>query len=197
MTKQADRLQQRSGDIVFLAIPQLLYRCVAAATGSPASHVGIAFEEAGGKWLVAESTIPVVTYTPLDDFLAKTDRGWVAVRRLKGGLGEEQEGALRQACDLELGKYYHQGFRYDSPRQFCSKFVYDAYRSALGIEVGEIETFADLLARNPAGSKTFWRLWFFGFIPWHRKTVTPASLLRSEALEPVFSPESRWEVPGT
>jgi hypothetical protein len=70
MTKQADRLQLRSGDIVFLAIPQLLYRCVAAATGSPASHVGIAFEEAGGKWLVAESTIPVVTYTPLDDFLA-------------------------------------------------------------------------------------------------------------------------------
>ena len=185
MTTQADRLQLRSGDIVFLAIPQLLYRCVAAATGSPASHVGIAFEEAGGEWRVAESTIPVVTTTPLDDFLAKTDQGWVAVRRVKGGLGEAQVRALRQACDRELGKYYHQGFRYDSPRQFCSKFVYDAFRTALGVEVGEIETFADILARNPTGSKAFWRLWFFGFIPWRRTTITPASLLRSEALETV------------
>ena len=122
-----------------------------------------------------------------------------AARRLPGedgpGLGGRAAGerrsgrsavrALRQACDRELGKYYHQGFRYDSPRQFCSKFVYDAFRTALGVEVGEIETFADILARNPTGSKAFWRLWFFGFIPWRRTTITPASLLRSEALETV------------
>ena len=186
MTYTAEQMQLRSGDIVFLSIPNVLYRCVAAATESEASHVGIAFEDKAKGWLVAESTIPVVRYTPLADYLAKSDRGWVVVRRLKVGVTEEQVRALRQACDQHLGKLYHQGFRYASRRQFCSKMVYDVYLSALGVEIGEIETFADLLARNPAGSKTFWRLWFFGIIPWRRQTVTPASLLRSETLETVF-----------
>lgn len=186
MTYTAEQMQLRSGDIVFLSIPNVLYRCVAAATESKASHVGIAFEDERKGWLVAESTIPVVKYTPLHKYLAKSDRGWVVVRRLKGGVTEEQVRALREVCDKQLGKLYHQGFRYASRRQFCSKMVYDAYRSALGVEIGEVETFADLLARNPTGSKTFWKLWFFGLIPWTRQTVTPASLLKSEALETVF-----------
>ncbi len=64
-----------------------------------------------------------------------------------------------------------------------AEMVYDAYLSSAGIKIGEVETFANLLARNPTGSTAFWKIWFFGLIPWHRLTVTPASLLHSQALE--------------
>jgi hypothetical protein len=43
--------------------------------------------------------------------------------------------------------------------------VYDVYKNALGVEVGNLQTFRQLLAENPNVTLTFWRLWYFGFIP--------------------------------
>ena len=54
--------------------------------------------------------------------------------------------------------------------------VFDIYKEALCIPVGEIETFGELLNSNPNAKLTFWKFWFLGSIPWERKTVTPASL---------------------
>jgi hypothetical protein len=85
-----------------------------------------------------------------------------------------------------MGKLYHLGFKYESPRQFCSKFVYDAYRTATGIEIGTLESFSELLQKQPKTSLWFWRLWFFGVIPWSRITVTPASQMESLALDTVL-----------
>jgi len=170
------------GDLIFTSIPYYLYRKVAAATGSKASHVGIVFPDAEGAWQVAESAVPCVQYSKLDRFLARSENGWFCVRRLKSGLTPAQVDALRQACDARLGKLYHLGFKYESSRQFCSKFVYDAYREATGIEVGTLESFSALLHRQPDTSLTFWRLWFFGLIPWSRLTITPASQMQSPVL---------------
>ena len=75
-----------------------------------------------------------------------------------------------------LRKFYHRVFKSESSRQFCSKFVFDIYKEALCIPVGEIETFGQLLNSNPNAKLTFWKFWFLGSIPWERKTVTPASL---------------------
>ncbi|EDZ5417335.1 hypothetical protein GQV58_001402 [Salmonella enterica] len=37
----------------------------------------------------------------------------------------------------------------------------------------------------------FWRFWFLSFIPWERKTVTPASIWQHTALERIYdSPET-------
>jgi hypothetical protein len=85
-----------------------------------------------------------------------------------------------------MGKLYGLGFDYYSKRLYCSKFVYDVYQSALNIEVGKKETFKELIEANPEASKTFWRFWFFGFIPWKRITVTPASQYEDERLETAF-----------
>jgi len=32
----------------------------------------------------------------------------------------------------------------------------------------------------------FWKVWYFGRIPWQRETVTPASVLSSAQLRPIF-----------
>ena len=176
----------KSGDIVFVATPSPLYRRVARATGAKASHVGIVFEDPEAGWVVAESAVPVCRYRPLAKFLARSDDDWFVVRRLKRELTPDEVAALRKACDARLGKWYHLGFKFESPRMFCSKFVFEVYREALGIDVGAVETFSELLRRNPGESLGLWKLWFFGRIPWQRKTITPASQLQSERLRTVW-----------
>jgi hypothetical protein len=85
-----------------------------------------------------------------------------------------------------MGKWYHLGFDLDSPRQFCSKFVYEIYRDALGVNVGTVESFRDLLQRNPSYPLAFWKLWFLGRIPWERRTITPGTQYESALLETVY-----------
>lgn len=89
---------------------------------------------------------------------------------------------LHDAASRRMGTLYHLGFKYESPRQFCSKFVYDCYREALDVRIGRLETFRELLASNPDSPLWFWRLWFWGRIPWERRTISPASQLEDEQL---------------
>jgi hypothetical protein len=173
----------RPGDVIFISVPYYLFRKVSETTQCPANHVGIVFRDPARGWMVAESAVPLSRYTPLSKFIARSRGGWCEIRRLKGGLTEEQACALQAECDARMGILYHTGFRYESNRQFCSKFVHDAYRSALGVEVGELEPFSHLLARNPQAGLGFWRAWYFGHIPWNRITVTPASQFESPLLE--------------
>ena len=172
-------LPLKSGDIVFIATPSPLYRRVARATGSKASHVGIVFADAQAGWVVAESAVPRSRYRPLEQFLGRSDDDWFVVRRLKQELTPDQVTALRAACDQRMGRWYHLGFKHESVRTY-SKFVHEVYREALGVDIGEVETFSELLRRNPQESLGFWKFWFFGLIPRQHKTVTPASQLQSE-----------------
>lgn len=182
----AARIPARSGDIIFISGPYYLFRKVSAATNCPANHVGIIFHDPEKGWLVAESAVPLSRYTTLEKFIARSSGGWCEIRRLKTGLADSQAKALRAECDARMGIVYHTGFRYESPRMFCSKFVYDVYRSVLGVEIGELETFSHLLDRNPEAGLGFWRVWFFGRIPWNRITVTPASQFESGLLKTIW-----------
>ncbi|GEM_PF-952175 len=181
----------RSGDIIFISVPYYLFRKVSTATQCQANHVGIVFHDPKRGWLVAESAVPVSRYTPLEKFIARSRGGWCEIRRLKTGLTDAQLAALRAQSDARMGVVYHTGFRYESRRQFCSKFVYDVYQSALGVKVGELETFSHLLNRNPEAGLGFWRVWFFGRVPWNRITVTPASQFESGLLKTVWRSEDR------
>ena len=179
----------REGDIIFIRIPNALYRKVAETSLSWESHVGILFRDPTGAWTVAESTIPVAKFTPLEKFLTHSEHGRFLVRRLRAGLSQEETLRLRAAAEHRMGKLYHLGFKYDSPRLFCSKLVYDSYIEATGRKVGSMETFRELLSANPDAPLWFWRIWFFGRIPWERRTVTTTSELRSPLLVTVFDSE--------
>lgn len=173
------------GDVVFIRVNNPLYRRVAEATASWTSHVGVIVDATPGRELVAESTVPRSKISPLDKFLRRSEAGIYAIKRAKRGLSEgEKERVKAEAC-RRLGVFYHLGFNFDSRRQFCSKFVYEVLRSGAGLEVGEIETFRTLLAKNSGTPQWFWRLWYFGWIPWERRTITPANLYLSPALDTV------------
>ena len=82
------------------------------------------------------------------------------------------------------------GFDLHSRRQFCSRYVREVLAEATGVHVGEVQTFADLLQQQPGASLDFWKVWYFGRIPWQRATVTPASLLQSHALQIVYDSDA-------
>lgn len=176
----------QDGDIIFTSVPNYLYQCVEKATVSRTSHVGILFN-IKGRWMVAESRVPRSCYTPLEDFVARSRQSWFSIKRYRDGLTATQAEALKSCCDEQMNRWYHLGFKYASDRQFCSKFVFDAYQVAVGVQVGELKTFRELLAKNPEAPTLFWRCWYFGFIPWQRVTVTPASQFEDSQLVTVVS----------
>lgn len=174
------------GDIVFTCIGTSLFREISSASLCWSNHVGIIVGHNGSDYLVAESRVPLSTTTTLTRFINRSAEKRYGVRRLTTRLSDEQKQALIAQVPPRLHKFYHTGFNYDSSRQFCSKFVFDIYKSALSIRVGKIETFQELLSKNPKAKLQFWKLWFIGQIPWERTTVTPASLWQHPHLTLVY-----------
>jgi hypothetical protein len=170
------------GDLVFIRVPALPFRRIASATGSWTNHVGIVIDTNGREPVIAESRFPLSCTTTLSRFLARSEGSRIAVARLEGGLNETQQSGIRRAAERRLGIFYDTGFNLHSRRQFCSRYVHEVLREATGRTVGTVETFATLLSRQPQSDLGFWRLWYFGRIPWQRETISPANLLNSPEL---------------
>lgn len=181
----------KEGDIIFTCAKNVIYRKIAQTFQSWESHVGILFCDSSGGWKVAESTLPITKFTPLDKFLLQSEDGRFVIRRLRAGLSQEETPRLRVAVESRMGKLYDLGFQYDSSRLYCSKFVYDTFLEATGQRIGRIETFREMFEENPGAPVSFWRAWFFGRIPWERRTVTTTSQLHSANLVTVFDSEKR------
>ncbi|AFQ51748.1 YebB family permuted papain-like enzyme [Burkholderia cepacia] len=173
------------GDIVFIRVTVRPFLEVARATRAWTNHVGIVVGERGGEPLVAESTFPLSRVTTMSRFLARSDRGACVIARLKQPLDAAQRRRLVDAAMRRIGVVYDTGFNLASRRQFCSRFVREVVRDATRIVLGDVETFDTLLRRNPDHPLGFWKIWYFGRIPWQRRTVTPASLFESSELRVV------------
>jgi hypothetical protein len=122
----------------------------------------------------------------LDKFIARSEHGRFYITRYRGGLTPEEKADLREAATARMGIRYDLGFNYHSTQLYCSKFVHDVYQQATGCQVGKLQTFRQLLAANPRAPLAFWRVWFFGFIPWQRECITTTSELKSPDFMPVF-----------
>ena len=163
------------GDIVFIRCGAALLRKVADATSCWSNHVGVVIAHDKGDWIVAESRVPFSTTTTLQRFIARSEHSRYAIRRPRS-LSIEEQARLRESALRRMGILYHWGFNLRSSRQFCSKFVHEVFQDALGIKLGKVETFGELLQNNPQVNQRFWRIWYFGAIPWQRETITPTSL---------------------
>jgi hypothetical protein len=110
----------------------------------------------------------------------------VAVLRLPRSLSGEEIALLRRSMRRRLGRLYDTGFNLKSRRQFCSRFVREVLQESTGEAIGEVQTFRELLERNPGADLRIWKMWYFGRIPWERTTVTPESLYTCRSLKVVF-----------
>lgn len=174
------------GDMVFIRVTARPFLEVANATNSWTNHVGVVVDNHGGEPLIAESTFPLSRTTALTRFIKRSEHGRCTVARLTQPLTDTQRKALQNAADHRLGTFYDTGFNISSRRQFCSRFVREVIDEATNIQLGEVETFATLLQDNADPNLAFWRLWYFGRVPWRRRTVTPASLLQSPDVRVIF-----------
>lgn len=135
---------------------------------------------------MAESTFPLSRFTPLSRFIERSEEGRVAVSRLNQALTAQQRFDLYVAAQRRVGIVYDTGFNLHSSRQFCSKYVRQVVFEATGQQLGEVETFAAMLTHNPQVRLGFWKVWYFGRIPWQRESLSPVSVMRSPLLHPVF-----------
>lgn len=174
------------GDIVFTRIGAYPFRKVAEATGTWTNHVGIVLDVSGAEPTIGESRFPLSGSTTLSRFVARSAGGRVAVMRLPLALTPEQQQAIAAAAAQRRHVFYDTGFDAHSHRQFCSRYVREVLQQGAGVEVGEVQSFRQLLAIAPQADIGFWRAWYFGNIPWQRETVTPASMLNTPGLKPVF-----------
>jgi hypothetical protein len=184
LTELAQQLEV--GDVVFIHILALPFMKIASATESWTNHVGIVIDVSGSEPLIAESRFPLSCTTTLSRFVRRSGGARVAVKRIASAFSDTQREEINNAARRRMGILYDTGFNLHSRRQFCSRFVREVLTEATDIEIGRIENFDALFANNPAIDLRFWRLWYFGQIPWQRETVTPASLLRCPNLNPVF-----------
>jgi hypothetical protein len=178
--------QLEIGDVVFIRVPVLPFQKIASTTNCWTNHVGIVVDLFGAEPAIAESRFPLSGVTKLSRFIARSESGRIAVSRLNAAITGLQRERVVSAVRKRSGILYDTGFNLHSRRQFCSRFVHEVLDEATGIQLGEVENFSALLARNPHADLKFWRLWYFGRIPWQRETVTPASLLRSANVHTIF-----------
>ncbi|MDP1633681.1 MAG: YebB family permuted papain-like enzyme [Gallionellaceae bacterium] len=178
--------QLEVGDVVFIRIPRAPFTKVADATSSWTNHVGIVSDISGKEPVISESRVPLSGETSWTKFVQRSDKGRVAVTRLAVPLDAQQQRKLRESVAAKRGILYDTGFDMDSKKQFCSRYVREVLDEATGVKLGEVEDFSTLLKRNPQADQTFWKAWYFGDIPWQRKTVTPASLLQDGRMRVVF-----------
>ena len=176
----------RVGDLVFIQVRPKPFQQVSLATGSWTNHVGVVIELSAGEPMIAESTFPFSRRTTLSRFVHRSRCGRVAVARLQSSLDAKQEVRVQQSARRRLGVFYDTGFNLHSRRQFCSRFAREVLAESTGTQVGDVETFTQLLLRRPETNLTFWKWWYFGRIPWERQTVSPASLLESPLVRVVF-----------
>ena len=174
------------GDIVFTRIGAYPFRKVAEATGTWTNHVGIVLDVSGQEPTIGESRFPFSGTTTLSRFVARSAGGRVAVMRLPTPLTPAQQAAIVAAAAQRRHVFYDTGFDARSRRQFCSRYVREVLLQGAGVEVGRVQTFRQLLASAPRTDVGFWRVWYFGDIPWARETVTPASVLHTPGLRAVF-----------
>lgn len=183
--------QLEAGDVVYIRIPFRPFTDVSDTTQSWTNHVGIVIDTSGKEPMIAESRFPLSGKTTWSRFVSRSEAGRVAVTRLGEPLDPEQRSRLLTAANARSGVLYDTGFDLHSHRQFCSRYVREVLEESVGIKIGKVENFSTLLAKNPQVDLGFWKKWYFGYIPWQRETVTPASLLLDSQMDKVFDGYAR------
>lgn len=179
------KLNLEVGDIVFTHIPFPPFCNISEATETFANHVGVVTGFDGDKIIVSESRVPFSTTTTLDAFIKRSKNFKFEVYRVKRSLTEAEKAIVTKSASEKQNILYNTTYDINRRGSFCSKFVRDVLFEATGEEIGKIEDLQQILNANPKASLTFWKIWFFGRIPWARRTVTPKSLIVDEKLEKV------------
>jgi hypothetical protein len=169
----------RDGDIIFHTSRSGQSLAIQRATHSPWSHMGVIFHR-DGKPYVFEA-IATVRYTPLDQWIARGEKGYYVVKRLAKGLSKEQAGKLRRAAGVYEGKPYDLYFEWSDDRIYCSELVWKMYQRALGLELGGRQKLKEFDLTDPA-VRAKMRERYGDKVPMMEPVISPAAMFSAREL---------------
>jgi hypothetical protein len=185
------------GDVLLHRSMSAQSAALQAATGSPFTHVGLAFRREGGVQ-VLEAVQPV-RWTPLEDWVRRGRDGTVVVLRLAdvGPIAGAGAARLRSAGERFLGRPYDALFEWSDEKIYCSELVFKAYREAVGLEIGELRPMGAFDLSSPEVRRLI-QARAAGRINLEEPVVAPSSLLTDDDLVIVYSddPEVRASASG-
>jgi hypothetical protein len=171
----------RDGDIIFHTSRSTQSEAIQRATRSPYSHMGLVLFRDSRPYVF--EAVAKVSYTPLDQWIARGDGRYV-VRRLKQELRPEQATRLRVAAEKYAARPYDLYFEWSDQRIYCSELVWKAYRDALGVEIGARQKLRDF-DLSDALVKAKMRERYGGRVPLDEPVISPAAMFGSPLLKTV------------
>jgi hypothetical protein len=177
----------KTGDLVFHTSLSSQSQAIQIATKSKYSHCGIVFEKEG-VFYVYEAVQPVKV-TPLDEWIARGDKGYYTLRRLKDAqivLTPEAQGKLEAEAKKFLGKNYDLNFDWSDDKIYCSELIWKVYDRALGIQIGELQKLGEFDLNFPQ-AKALVKVRYGGInkFPFKEDVISPVGIFNSELLETI------------
>jgi len=179
----------RDGDLVFQTSRSAQGAAVAAATGSPLTHMGVVLLD-HGRPLVLEAVEPV-RLTGLDEWRRRGEGGRLWVRRLRDAdqvLTPAVVERLRALGRAWLGRHYDLQFRMDDDRLYCSELAYKLYDRAAGIRLGRLQRAGDLALGSPEVRRRLRERFGPGGFDPEEPVITPQSIFEDPRLATVVLP---------
>lgn len=180
------------GDFVFQSLPHSdLVDAIEGITQSPYSHCGIV-EKKNGDWYVIEA-LGSVHETEISQWIQRGRDGHFVAYRLNKVLEVKTETILDAAREY-FGRPYDIHYEFDDEKIYCSELIFKAVKKATGIELGKVQTIAELN----------WKpyevvaLAIEGRMPLERRLITPKAITEAKELIKIYDSESnKARVPVT
>ncbi len=148
--------------------------------------MGIVYNKKG-KSFVFEAVEPV-KLTTLERWISRGVNQHFIVKRLKNAEYILTAGALRKMYKTGQpfkGKHYDLYFQWSDNTIYCSELVWKIYNRALGIKLGELQTFKEFDFSHPIVQKKV-RERFGSNLPLDEKVISPARIFSSTHLKTVY-----------
>lgn len=172
----------QDGDIIFHESQSSQSKALRLAMNSRYTHMGVIFFDNGSAF-VYEAVGPVKR-TPLKEWIDRGTDGHFVVKRLSDAdrrLTHEAIAELRAVGQRYAGLPYDLRFEWSDDRIYCSELVWKMYKTALGLEIGELQTFGDFDLSDPEVAKKVQERYPEG-LPMDETVISPASMFESDEL---------------
>jgi hypothetical protein len=180
----ADGAAPQAGDVVFQSLNTSQSLALRIATGSEYTPCGLVLEK-DGRLQVLEAIGPV-TWTPLDQWMARGENGHYVLMRLKdtASLTPAALAAMRNDVSYFEGKPYDFLFQWSDEKIYCSELVWKLYQRSTGLELGPLRRIADYNL-DDAEVLRIARQRYGADIPLDEQATAPSDIMASDLLQVV------------
>jgi len=173
------------GDLIFHESRSAQSKAVQAATGSKFSHMGLIVHRSGKPFVLEAAG--TVTFTPLDQWIARGEGGRYTVKRLKDRAKVLTPETLTKAAAFikELtGKPYDLTFEWSDDRIYCSELVWKIYDKAAGVQIGALQKLREFKLDAPEVQPML-KQRYGDKVPLDEPVISPVAMFDSPLLEVV------------